>query len=681
MKVFGFQVFYPLSKRQWRSAALIFVAYIAATRLSAAVFSAPGLIFPASGIAMGGLYLEGLALWPVVFAASLVGYVLSGSSPVYMLLLPVAHTLQALCGAWLLKRLGIDPLFRRLKDMLALIGVSLTASLIVPTIGTAARHLNSYVYDLPLSSVTWGSWYAATVYSILIITPFIIRWFAKPRFSRNVLQTLEILIAFGITLGISYFLFFTPHVSIGGVSLVYLLLFPLLWIALRLRPRFTTLAMLLLSCFAFGSIFFGPHAGAAAEFGNRLYQTELFLCILAVIFYILTSLEEDRRMTTNLMRSQVSTLQNALERVANQDQAKSEFIAMLAHELRNPLAPIASSIEFLRLKGTEDKEQAEMLDLMDNRMVSVRRLLDDLLDVSRINENKLTLEKERVAVSTIVERAAGAAQPYFKERDQTLARDLPKAEYIIEVDPVRIEQVVTNLLTNASKFSNPRDEITLTVRESGNMVEIAVSDKGVGIDREMLGRIFEPFLQVELGKRTRQGLGIGLALVRSLTEMHGGSVRARSEGTNRGSQFAILLPMVEKIDKAKTAPAKKPAAQVATGSGAKVLIVDDNDTAAWSVGRVLELKGYVLDYAYDGGQALEKAQEFAPKAILLDIGLPDIDGHEVAKKLREQGYEGRLIALSGYSLADEQNKGDSAFDQFLVKPVGLNDLTRALFGI
>lgn len=675
MKVFGLRIFHPLSIRQWRSAILLFVSYVAATRLSSAVFSAPGLVFPASGIALAGLYLEGLSLWPIIYAASFVGYLLTGSSPVYVLILPIAHTLQAVAGAWMLRKLGLDPLFRRMKDMLALIAVSLIAGTIVPTLGTLARHLNSYIYNVPLSSVTWVSWYIATVFSLLVISPFVIRWFAKPRFSRNAAQTIELLLSFGVLMLISYFLFFTEHTNVAGVPLVYLLLLPLFWIALRLRPRFTTLALIVLSVFAFSGIFFG--AEAVADVGTRLYQTELFLCIIAAIFFILTSLEEDRRVITNLMRSQVSTLQTALERVAGQDRAKSEFIAMLAHELRNPLAPIVSSIDLLRLKNPNDPEHIETLDLMENRMHSVRRLLDDLLDVSRITENKLTLEKEQVEVADIVKRASASADHYFKERDQKLVVESPGDTLFIEADPVRIEQVVTNLLTNASKFSNPRDEIRLTVRTVGSMVEITVSDKGVGIDKDMLGRIFDPFLQVELGKRTRQGLGIGLALVRSLTEMHGGTVRAKSEGRGSGSQFTIILPLVRKAASGKKPERKEALLPETPSNGKRVLVVDDNDSAAWGIGRLLELKGYTLEYAYDGAQALDIANSFKPDVIFLDIGLPDQDGHEVATALRARGYAGKLIALTGYSIAETKERG-SGFDDYLLKPVGLADLSKVL---
>lgn len=312
-------------------------------------------------------------------------------------------------------------------------------------------------------------------------------------------------------------------------------------------------------------------------------------------------------------------------------------------------------------------------------MHTVKRLLDDLLDVSRITENKLVLEKEQVEVSVIVERAVASAEQYFKERTQTVVVHLPEEALIIEADPVRIEQVVTNLLTNASKFSNPRDEIRLDARASGSMVEITVSDQGVGIDKEMAGRIFEPFLQIELGKRTRQGLGIGLALVRNLTEMHGGSVRARSEGAGRGSQFTVLLPLVKRLNGQKTRSKKDAHASWPADTGKRILVVDDNDVAAWGIGKLLELKGYRIDYAYDGEQALEKALGDSPDAVFLDIGLPDMDGYTAGNLMRKKGYKGLIVALTGYSLEEDRGKAaEAGFDGHLVKPAGLADLIRAL---
>ncbi|HRH24408.1 MAG TPA: ATP-binding protein [Candidatus Paceibacterota bacterium] len=678
MTLFGVRLFYPLSGRQWRAGILLLVAYVAATRLSAAAFAAPGLIFPASGFALGGLFLEGFALWPFVFVASLIGYVLSGASPVYLLFLPIAHTLQAVLGAYLLRTFKLDPLFRRSKDMFTLIGVALVASVVVPTIGTVARHLHYHLYNLPPSTVTWASWYAATVFSLLIISPFVIRWFAKPRFSRTFWQWIEVLVPFGFLATLSYFLFFTSSTSVVGISLAYFILIPLFWIALRLRPRFITLALLILSCFALSSLYVGPLAVEHAVLGMRLFQTEIFLNIVAIIFFILSSIEEERRMTTNLMKTQMESLSTALAKVAYQDKAKSEFMAMLAHELRNPLAPVVSSVDLLRLSEPAGSERAGILEVMDERLRAVRRLLDDLLDVTRINENKLSLQKEKIAIQNVVERAILSTKGHFAERTQTLSVNLPEDRLIVHVDPLRIEQAVTNLLTNASKFSEEGSAITLEVAQDHQWVTVRVTDTGVGIPSSMLASIFDPFLQIEQGERTRKGIGIGLSLVKSFVEMHDGSVEAVSGSQGSGSTFSIRLPLL-RVERASGAPSPSVAATPASMTHCSVLVVDDNDAAAWGVGKLLELSGCTIEYAYDGEQAIQKALNTGPDAVLLDIDLPDHDGYHVAKELRAKGYTGAIIALSGYSLEQDRQRGRaSGFTDYLVKPVGLADLRRVL---
>ena len=675
MTLFGVSLTYPKTKREWRMGAFLFIAYLAATRISAALFVAPAIVFPAAGIALGGLFLEGIVLWPFVYLASVTGYILNGSTLATILILPVAHTLQAVIGAWLLRRLGVDPIFRRTKDMFSSMLVFFVVAAIVPTIGMLPLlALNTHFFGIPPTSVTWGTWYTGMLFSLLFVAPFVMRWFAKTRFTRTLPETLEVVAAFGVLLAIVIPLFWFGIPSVLSVSLIYLLLVPLFWIALRLRPRFITLALFSTAGIALAGSFWGPAAPAVAELGQRIFQLEVFLCIIAFIFYVLVSLEEERRMTTNLLTTQVGNLRGILEQLSSQNRAKTEFIAMLAHELRNPLAPVVSALELLRARPSPDQEHRETLDLMDDRMKTVRRLLDDLLDVSRITEQKLVLQREVVALSTLVRRAAMSAKHYFAERDQRLTIRLPESELIINADPVRIEQVITNLLTNAAKYSNLGETVTLAVRPVGEFAEITVTDTGVGIDADMQKRIFEPFLQVELGHRTRQGLGIGLALVRNLVELHDGTVQVASDGKDLGSTFTVMLPITHMHAKV-TAPEVNEIATDAASSGNRVLVVDDNDAAAWSIGKLLELQGCVVDYAYDGAQALKKARTFAPRVILLDIGLPDRTGHDVGAELRESGFTGILIAVTGYSQQEERDRATTAgFDHYLVKPIGLADL-------
>jgi CheY-like chemotaxis protein len=338
----------------------------------------------------------------------------------------------------------------------------------------------------------------------------------------------------------------------------------------------------------------------------------------------------------------------------------------------------------LKLKGPRDAEDSELFAIMEDRMETVRRLLDDLLDISRISEGKITLRKDAVGLESIVKRAILSTEHHRKELHQRLVLKLPPAPLEVLGDGVRLEQVFSNLLTNASKFSSSGDTITIAVREHNGLAEIEVADRGVGIHPGELETIFLPFRQIQDSERSKKGLGIGLTLVRNFVEMHGGSIEARSEGQGRGSRFIVRLPLL--LPETMYDPRTKKIAGMETGrqkdTKPLVLLIDDNDAAAGGIGRLLEFQGYRVAYAYDGNQGVAKARSLMPDAIFLDIGLPDQDGWRVAKTLRTHGFSGRLIALTGYSL-EEDRKRDSEvqFDLYLVKPVGIADLGRALMGL
>lgn len=647
-------------------------------RLTAAFSAAPGLVFPAAGIALGGLFLEGFALWPFVLAASALGYLLSGATLVTIALMPFIHLLQALAGAWCLRKLRLDPLFRKPSDIFGFLIVAFAVSAIVPTLGTVVRLLNSSIYETPLTAVTWVSWYAGILASIVIVAPFVIRWFAKPHFTRTLPQWIEIAVTLGFLSSLSYLVFWTDTGAVFGISLVYFLLIPLFWTALRLTPRFMTLSLLVMSTIALSGLFYGPFGLSGAELGQRLFQTEIFLIIIAVIFLIQVVLEEQRRIALKLVGTQVEALKRVRDELTSETRAKSDFIAVIAHELRNPLAPIESSIDLLRTMLPE--KHFGTLDMMRGRMNVVRRLLDDMLDMSRVSKNKLSIQKERLDLVKLVRKVTASSLPRLAERRQKLVLDHPDHEVEIEADPVRLEQVVSNLITNASKFSDEGDTVTVIVR-AGAGAEILVRDEGVGLEPGAQEKIFDPFQQVEQGERTRKGIGIGLALVKSLVELHGGSVSAQSGGRGKGSEFSVRLPLVRPLaPKAGTALAQTPAKSVAAPAlSASVLIVDDNDAAAWGVGKLLELSGCVVEFAYDGEQAIERAASIKPDVILLDIGLPDMTGYQVAKTLRAEGFSGTLVALTGYGIEDSQEQVRAAgFDDYLTKPVGLADLKRVI---
>lgn len=657
------------SRREWAVIGFIFLACLAVRSIAAYLLPPGSYLYPTSAVALTALFFCGIRLWPPVFAALLLANFLADVPAPLLYVLPAAQTLQAVIGAHLLKKAHIDPLFRRYRDTFYMIATTLLVSVITPTF--------LLFVEFPMSRGWWYG-YVATVFVLLILCPFLLRWFAKRTFKRTPIEVIETIAIFALLVGINAALFLEGATSVAGIPLIYLLLFPFFWIAIRLRPRFVTLALLVTSGFALYAAITGSAPDTLAD---RLFSAEIFLIALATAFYIIVSLEEDRRASTNLARSQLQTLENAVSRISSESQAKNDFIAILAHELRNPLAPVVSSIELLKIKSAKNHEDAETLQTMEESMHTVRRLLDDLLDISRIAEGKIALKAETLDIGQIIRRAVVSTAHHFKERHQTLAFTGSRTPLFVAGDAVRLEQVFSNLLTNASKYSDSGSTVSLTVAHPGDTAEIRITDEGYGIPSEALQTIFLPFHQLERGKRSKKGLGIGLALVHSFVEMHNGTITAESEGENKGSTFTVRLPLVEGA--AETKP-RKPRSRIdlpRKRSGPAVLVVDDNEAAAAGVGKLLELQGCVVSFAHTGAAAIEQT-ESNPDVILLDIGLPDQDGHMVARTLRTSGYAGLLVALSGFSTPDAQQEAVQAgFDHYLVKPAGLAELKNVLPGL
>ena len=670
-------IFNAISKiysiEEWRTALLLFLSYVGVYSAASHFLPPSSLLNPASAIALASMYFGGIRLWPAVFITGLTAQMLTGAPALHALGFPILETLQAAAGSHLLHTARIDPLFRRHRDAFYFIATVLIISFISPTLSLIIAALNGTA----LTEALWWHGYLDVLVLFLIETPFMLRWLTKPRFSRTPQEVAETVAVF-VALLLLNFAYFTRGIpTLFTVPIVYLILLPMFWIALKLRPRFVTLALLITAFFALSSAL----ATDSILVLPKLMQSELFLIALSISFFIITTLEEDRRVNTNLMRSQLGTLKNAVARVSSESKAKNDFIAILAHELRNPLAPVVSAIDLLKLKGPRDADDAGILDMMEDRMGVVRRLLDDLLDISRISEGKITLKKDTLNLEPVLRQAAVSTDHHRKELHQRLAFKVPKKPLYILGDSIRLEQVFSNLLTNASKYSSSGDTISLSLRENDGIAEIEIADKGIGLDPNELDIIFLPFHQVEHGERSKKGLGIGLSLVHNFVQMHGGSIEAKSDGPGTGSKFITRLPMLFPKDASVKDGAKISAAQqpVRNTKGPLVLIVDDNDAAGGGIGRLLEFEGCTVAYAYDGKQAIEKVRRLKPDVVLLDIGLPDMDGYAVAKILREQGFEGRLIALTGYTMDSSKKLGkEGGFEFYLVKPASLADLRRVL---
>jgi signal transduction histidine kinase/DNA-binding response OmpR family regulator len=358
------------------------------------------------------------------------------------------------------------------------------------------------------------------------------------------------------------------------------------------------------------------------------------------------------------------------------DRRKNEFLSMLAHELRNPLAPLLNGIDILRLHGPKQLEMQKVQDMMYRQVHHLVRLVDDLLDVSRITRDKIQLQMETVDVTVVVDRAVEVSRPVLDARGHKLILSLPPNAVRVYADPVRLAQVLSNLLNNAAKFTEKGGTVWLAVEREENDVLFRVRDNGIGIPAEMLGSIFEPFTQVKRTlDRSQGGLGIGLTLVRRLVEMHGGAVRAFSAGPSQGSEFVVRLPFVAE----PPSPRKSCGADgFASKNGCRrILVVEDNMDVADSTALLLQQIGSQVRIAHDGLAALAAAQAFEPEIVLLDIGLPGMDGYEVARRLRQQSGPKKLtlVALSGYGQEEDRRQSAQAgFDLHLVKPASLPEL-------
>jgi signal transduction histidine kinase len=379
------------------------------------------------------------------------------------------------------------------------------------------------------------------------------------------------------------------------------------------------------------------------------------------------------RVTTRLDLQRVAAEASAANR------AKDEFLAMLGHELRNPLSPITTSLQLMRLRGFESKEQA----LIERQIAHLTRLVDDLLDVSRVTRGKIELRKQPVEIADVVLRALEMASPLLEQQRHDIDIRVPRSGLVIDADIDRISQVISNLLTNAAKYSDGGSRIEIRGERHDSVVRVTVKDDGIGLAPDMVDRIFDVFVQQPQAlDRARGGLGLGLTIVRSLVELHGGKVRVQSDGVGKGSAFIVELPASSaSVDRGlrTPAPAASTASRKATGGdGHRILVVDDNHDAADSLAEALEELGYAVKVAHDGPAALTAAKSFRPHIALVDIGLPVMDGYELARRLKQTSDELkdlRLVAVTGYGLeADRRRSEEAGFARHLVKPVDLNVL-------
>lgn len=381
--------------------------------------------------------------------------------------------------------------------------------------------------------------------------------------------------------------------------------------------------------------------------------------------------------------TQQKQLENDLRKLATDlseaDRRKNEFLATLAHELRNPLAPMSNMIEVIKRAGGDGAIVKRAYETIERQLGQLVRLVDDLLDLNRITHDRLELRRSEVELSSVIQQAVEVARPLLDKAGHELVVDLPREPIYLNADRARLAQVFGNLLNNSSKYTKPHGSILLTANRVDSEVVVSVKDNGAGIPPDKLKSIFDMFMQVDRSAdRSQDGLGIGLTLVKRLAEMHGGSIEARSDGEGRGSEFVVRLPI---LSAPSVAPHTGRDADSDAAGSRRIVIVDDNLDSADSLAMLLEITGNQTFLAHDGLEAIELIEKERPEVVLLDIGLPLLDGHEVCRRIREQpwGKDIVVIALTGWGQEDDRRRSEEAgFDGHLVKPVDYDKLLELL---
>lgn len=634
--------------------------------------TSPALIWPASGIAFAAVLIWGYRMLIPIALATLVGSLTSPVAPPMMVILATASAqiAQPLIGVYFLRRMGFENSFERVRDIVLFILAAFITPIVVPSIMILAQ-IAAHTLTDPVSLV-WTRGWAARVMSILVLTPLILSFATRPRFKLSSTENREEIFVFVLLGSLLFLRFWTPLVADYTTLVYYFVLAILAWIALRFDLRAMTRALFMMTLISISGTIGYPDAQKSLN--EALYALEIGLILFVPIFYLFAVLSDERW-------TAVRSLEEANEKLDTENQYKNEFIAILAHELRNPLATIMSTLEVLQMEK-QTPEAARLIESAQIQTIKMRRILEDQLDVARIAQNKFKLQKEYVEAGGLIRKNTEFLYGLAKTHDHHLSISLPQEEVWIAVDPTRLEQIITNLIDNATKYTDRGGRIDLSLSVVGGSLEIRVEDNGVGIKPEEIEHIFESFQQSTSNIVKHAGLGLGLSITRMLVEMHGGSIRAESAGVGKGATFIVRLPLspYKNDGSALVLDQEVIHAQKSLEKPIrKILVVDDNRAMAEGLAMLLASMRHEVRVAYDGEGALKEIETFKPDAIVLDIGLPDMNGYEVARRLRNAGFTDLLLALTGFGQPEDKAKArEAGFDHHFTKPISAAELSAVL---
>ena len=656
----------------YRIVAGVAVLYFVAARvglLLAAVSPSATPVWPPTGIAFAACLVLGYRVWPAIFAGAFLANITTSGTLGTSLVIASGNTLEALVGAYLVTRMANGPrVFDRARDIFAFVGLAALASTTVSaTIGLTSMSLGGYAQWADVGSI-WLTWWLGDATGNLIFAPLMVLW-ARDRVVRwTHEQFVEAVCLLGalVLVGVGVF---GRSSTFGSFPLDFLCLPLLLWAAFRFGPRETATATVLLSAFAMWGMLTGSDSSTSEFHNSALLLSQIFLATMSVTALATAVLVSERKRAEAMATEAADTAESA-------NRAKDEFLAMLGHELRNPLGAIASAVRVLERVENDAERAVPARAIIVRQVDRLARMVDDLLDVTRVTTGKIALQRRPVDLADSV--AACLAALNTAKRLEGYDVQVAMESVLVDADPARLEQIVMNLLLNALKYTPARGRIRVTTRAERDQGVLRVEDSGIGISPDLLPRIFDLFVQGDREPdRAQGGMGVGLTLVRRLTDLHGGHVEVASDGVGHGSAFTVRLPLAAPSQAPATAskPSTPPPAP------RRVLTIEDYADARDSLRSLLELSGHEVREAADGPTGVELALRLQPDVVLIDIGLPGLDGYGVARRIRS-APQGRLIvlaAVTGYGQPEDRRRAQEAgFDALLVKPVDPDRLTEIL---
>ena len=655
----------------------VVVAYFLAGRLGlhfAFVHASASAVWPPTGIALAAALLFGRRVWPAVFVGAFLVNVVASGSMASSLGIAVGNTLEAVVGALLVERYAAGAqAFDRAQTLLRFtVLAGLISTAISATLGTTTLAITGQAAWTAFGPI-WLTWWLGDAAGALIVAPLLVLWGRAPVFGPLRAQPLEEALLLFVVAAVGAVVFSYPGFS--QYPLPFLCIPPLIWAAFRFGQREVATSVALLSAIATWATVRGSGPFVMASDNESLLLLQAFMATIAALTMPVAALVWERKAIEQERSLLLEREQAARAEAEAANQAKDEFIAMLSHELRNPLSAISNAGQLLQAIETQQGFATRAVEIINRQVKHLSRLIEDLLDVARVTSGKITLARERVNMAAVVQRSLEVMRGSGRLDQLDL---VVRAEPVwVDADPARLSQIIDNLLMNAIKFTPSGGQIEVQAGSEGDDAVLRIRDNGIGIAPELLPRVFDLFTQ---GPRTldrsQGGLGVGLTLAHRLAQAHGGRIVAASEGLAKGSTFVVSLP---RADPPRIAPTSQPPSTSTHGSPKRILIIEDDADGREALRMQLVNAGHDVYAAATGIEGIETAARVKPEIVLLDVGLPGLDGYQVAQRLKVGSDVPRLIAITGYGRPEDRERAlEAGIDQHMTKPVDAAELARLL---